>query len=806
MERYICIHGHFYQPPRENPWLEEIEVQDSAYPFHDWNERVTAECYAPNAASRILDDQNRIVRIVNNYSKISFNMGPTLLAWMENKFPDIYQAILEADKESAARFSGHSSAMAQVYNHVIMPLANRRDKETQVIWGLSDFERRFGHRPEGMWLAETAVDLESLEIMAEQGIQFTILAPNQARRARAIGAKEWPEGNGGIDPSRAYLINLPSGRSISLFFYDGPISRAIAFEGLLSRGEHYVERLMAGFSDERSWPQLVHVATDGESYGHHHRFGDMALAYALERIESEKLAVLTNYGEFLEIHPPTHEVEIYENSSWSCAHGVERWRCNCGCNTGGQPGWNQEWRAPLREALDWLRDRAAALYEERGRDLFDDPWAARNAYISVVLDRSPENVSAFFRKYGRREFNAQDRVHALKLLELQRNAMLMYTSCGWFFSELSGIETVQVIQYAGRALQLAQELFGDGLEEGFLSILERAKSNVSTHEDGRRIFEKFVRPAKVDLDKLCAHYAMSSLFEAYPEEARIYCFRANLQRARAFETGHMKLAAGEAQIASLITEESERFTFCALHLGDHNLYGGVRVFDGPEPFESLTRDMAVAFSRADMAEVIRLLDREFGASTHSLRTLFRDEQRKVLDLVLQPLLAEAEASYRQLYEHHAPLIRFLDDINVPLPESLHTAAAVILNIDLRRALEDISDIGRVHTLLDEAQLWNVQLDRAGLGYVLTTTIDREADEFVGRPHDAELLAQFAAIVEMAREMPFEVNLWKAQNRYYEILQHVYPHQVKRAEQGDGEATLWIDQFSAFGRLLWVHVE
>jgi len=495
MKRYICIHGHFYQPPRENPWLEAIELQDSAYPYHDWNERITGECYAANSVSRVLDGENQIIELVNNYSKISFNFGPTLLYWLEAKAPSVYAAILEADRESQKNFSGHGSALAQVYNHMILPLANARDRYSQILWGIRDFERRFKRAPAGMWLPETAVDLQSLEILVELGIRFTILAPHQAGRIRRLGGRAWRDVSGGrIDPTQAYEQRLPSGRRIALFFYDGPISRAVAFEGLLSRGEDFANRLLGAFTDDRDWPQLVHIATDGESYGHHHRFGDMALAYTLNYIESNQLARLTNYGEYLERHPPTHQVEIIEKTSWSCFHGIDRWWSNCGCNSGGHPGWNQAWRTPLRDALDGLRDSLALPFEDRGRELLKDPWAARNDYLSVINDRSTENAERFFDRHTARPLNDADKTTVLKLLELQRHAMLMYTSCGWFFDELSGIETVQVIQFAARAVQLAQELFGDSLEGQFVERLALAKSNLPEHGDGRRVYEKFVRP------------------------------------------------------------------------------------------------------------------------------------------------------------------------------------------------------------------------------------------------------------------------------------------------------------------------
>ena len=403
MERYICIHGHFYQPPRENPWLEAIERQDSAYPYHDWNQRITAECYRPNARARILDEKDRIIDIGNNYSRISFNFGPTLLSWLEEQAEEVYRAVTKADAESRDRFSGHGSAMAQAYNHMILPLANRRDKETQVRWGIRDFERRFARRPEGLWLPETAVDVETLEVLAGEGLAFTVLAPSQATRVRPIGGRAWKDVSGArIDPSRAYEARLPSGRRIALFFYDGPISRAVAFEGLLRKGEYLAGRLAGAFSEGRDWAQLVHIATDGETYGHHHRQGEMALAYALRHIEAQGLARLTNYGEYLERHPPTHQVEIFDRTAWSCVHGVGRWWTDCGCNSGSYPGWNQAWRTPLRNALDWLRDELAPRFESAAGELLKEPWRARDAYVDVILDRAAESRARFLEEHRAR--------------------------------------------------------------------------------------------------------------------------------------------------------------------------------------------------------------------------------------------------------------------------------------------------------------------------------------------------------------------------------------------------------------------
>ncbi len=807
MERYICIHGHFYQPPRENPWLEAIEQQDSAYPYHDWNERITAECYAPNAASRILDSEGRIVRIVNNYARISFNFGPTLLAWMEQHAQETYRAILGADRESRARFGGHGSALAQAYNHLIMPLANSRDKRTQIRWGLHDFVHRFGRTPEGMWLPETAVDLETLELMAEQGIRFTILEPGQARRVRPIGGRSWRDVAGGrIDPTTAYRLRLKSGRSICLFFYDGPIARAVAFEGLLARGENFANRLVSAFHDSRSWAQLVHIATDGETYGHHHLYGDMALAYALQYLEEHRLARLTNYGQYLELHPPTHEVEIFENTSWSCAHGVERWRSDCGCNTGGHPGWNQAWRAPLREALDWLRDTLAPRYEEHAGALLRDPWEARDAYIAVVLDRHRENVEAFFAQQAARPLSPEEKITALKLLELQRHALLMYTSCGWFFDELSGIETVQVLQYAARALQLASELFGDNLEAAFLDRLEKAKSNLPEHKDGRVVYNKLVKPALVDLLKVGAHYAVSSLFEDFDRETRTYCYRVEREDYRLLTAGKSRLALGRALVTSEITWESKSLSFGVLHLGDHNLSGGVREFRGPEVYDRLVQFVTETFQRGDFSEVIRLVNENFEPGMYTLKLLFRDEQRRILRKILDSALTEAEGAYRQLYQHHAALMNFVTALGMPLPKRLQVAAEIILNSDLRRVLEaeDLS-LERANALLDEAWRAGVQLDGPTLEFALRRTIERLARQFHAEPRALDRLARLEAAVSLARSLPFSVNLWTAQNLFWEVLQSVFPAMEPRARAGDADSARWLELFRKLGDNLLVRV-
>jgi alpha-amylase/alpha-mannosidase (GH57 family) len=796
MERYICIHGHFYQPPRENPWLEAIEVQDSAYPYHDWNERISAECYATNAASHILDPQGRILDIVNNYAKMSFNFGPTLLSWLQEKAPEVYESILTADRESRERFSGHGSALAQPYNHMILPLAHRRDKYTQILWGIRDFKARFKREPEGMWLPETAVDLESLDILAELGIRFTILAPRQASKVRVVNSMEWYDVSGEkIDPSVGYTLRLPSDRSISLFFYDGPISRAVAFEGILSNGEAFVQRLLGGFSEKRTWAQLVHIATDGESYGHHHRDGDMALAYALNYIESNKLAQLTNYSEYLERHPPNHEVQIIENSSWSCIHGIDRWRSDCGCDSGGHPEWNQAWRAPLRKALDWLRDTLAPAFARKGRLFFKDPWEARNDYIQIIMDRSEDSRRQFLDRHGVRALDEEEHTMMLKIMELQRHAMLMYTSCGWFFDEPSGIETVQVIRYACRALQLAQETLGITSGPRFLKLLENVKSNIPEHRDGRLIYDKFVKPAALDLQRVVAHYAVSSLFVEYGKTARIFCYRADRDDYQVTEAGRAKLAVGRAKLTSEIVLESAMVDFSVLHFGDHRLEAGVCESQGEENYRAFLERSISPFKRGEFGETLRVIEEYFGKPTSSIQSLFRDEQRKILDIILEASLKNVEAVSRQIYEANAPFLRFLQDLGSSPPKVLTALAEFFLNIGLRQKIEGKElNVEQIETLLEEAKRIGVSLDIASLEMAVRRRIEGIAERFSREPTDLSLLNELEAAVDLLRKLPFQVNLREVQKKCHKILHAKFSEVEAEAREGSKSALIWVDRF------------
>lgn len=810
MERYVCIHGHFYQPPRENPWLETVEIEDSAYPYHDWNERVDAECYGPNAASRIVSPDGYILDIVNNYSKMSFNFGPTLLSWMEKAAPETYQGILEADRLSADRFSGHGSAIAQVYNHVIMPLANSRDKRTQVIWGIRDFRRRFRREPEGMWLPETAVDLETLDLLTEYGIKFTILSPRQVKSARSIGVPGWHDVSGGrIDPSRAYWCLLPSGRRIALFFYDGPISQAVAFERLLVSGEIFAHRLTTGFNDARHHDQIVHVATDGETYGHHFRYGDMSLAYSLYYLESNNLARITNYGEYLERHPPAHEVEIFENSSWSCVHGVERWREDCGCNSGMHPGWRQAWRRPLRQAFDMVRDWCVPVFEEEGAKYLADPWKARDEYIEVINDRSDANVSAFLSRHAGRELSDDEKEQVLKLLAMQRAAMLMYTSCGWFFDDISGIETVQVMKYACRAIQLAEDVrLGLGLEREFLECLSAAPSNV--FENGAKVYETLVKPARIDTLRVAAHYVISSLFFDYPKESKtIYSYNVEDATYDRLIAGPGRLAVGRCLLRSNLSGEKADAIFAAFHFGDVNLAGGVHHFKDEESFRKMHTDVRNAFESGNVAETIRAIDRHFVAPyNYTLWHLFKDEQRRVIKMVLKDKYEQVEDLFRTIYEGSYWMMTFLKSVDNPIPKPFYSATEATINLGLWKIFSGEFDIERLIHLVREAGAWPVSIDRDGLQLWASQWIDEEMRKLAKKPQGPEsvlLIEKIKDAIKVLAGLSLNLDLWRAQNIYFKMRSATFGTTRDKAKTGDYEARRWVLAFNDLGEQLGMKV-
>lgn len=764
MQRYLCIHGHFYQPPRENAWLEKIEIQPSAFPYHDWNERIMRESYYPNAFSRVLNDDGKIIDIVNNYSKISFNFGPTLLSWMEHHAPTTYQAILDSDKESQKNFGGHGSAMAQVYNHMIMPLANKRDKETQIIWGIADFEKRFGRKPEGMWLGEAAVDTETLCLMEKHGIKFTLLAPSQAARFRKIGSEEWTEG---IDPNKHYRYQLPNGKNIALFFYDGERSQNVAFKGVLDNGKAFAHDLMEGYKGGIE-NEFVHIATDGESYGHHHKNGDMALAYCLRYIEENKLTQLTNYGQYLELFEPEYEVEIHEDSSWSCAHGVERWRSNCGCHTGGEAHWTQEWRAPLRNALDNARDTMIKIFEESLSRYVKDPWALRNEYIQVISDRSKQNVSRFLKNHFSQKLSDEERTHIMRMLEMQRNAMLMYTSCGWFFNDISGIETLQILQYASRAIQLGESETEYRFESQFINDLSEAKSNIPEEGTGKDIYLKNIQPYRLSLTQVGMHYAVASLFADNPQSLTVLNYDCNSIFFERKSAGLQKLAYGTTQVKSKVTTSKKEFSFVVLYLGQHHLIGGTSKRLSTKEFEPISSALNKAFAQSNISQVVDIIKESFKAHTFSFFGMFKDEQMKLVNGYLEQSEELAYDSYRKIYDRNYNILNVMNVENLQIPPTLKQNIEDVINIEFKDLLSNGHlSLQKMDELCDEVIRWNVKLNTDLLNAKLNDKLDELFTVFAQDHSQIGLLDDILKTIKLYKRVDLRPILVNLQNGVFE---------------------------------------
>ncbi len=762
MNKYICIHGHFYQPPRENAWLEQIEVQESAAPFHDWNERINDECYGPNAHARILNEKGRIIDIINNYEKISFNFGATLLSWMELQRPDSYEAILRADKAGLKRFGGHGPAIAQVYNHIIMPLANRRDKETQIIWGLYDFEKRFKRKSEGIWLAETAVDVETLELLVDHGVKYTILAPNQGKRYRKSDG-EWQNG---IDPNQPYFIKLKNNRQIAVFFYNGEVSQQVAFSGLLNDGKLFAQKLMAGIKADAQTPELLHIATDGESYGHHHRQGEMALAYCLDQLENEPTVQITNYGQYLELYPPTLEAEIYENSSWSCAHGVERWRSNCGCHTGGDESWNQLWRNPLRRALDYLKEKLDALYELEMKAIHPDPWLLRNEFIEVVFQAENRDYDTFFEKHLPKLDDAK-KTHAIRLLEMQRNGMLMFTSCGWFFNDVSGIETLQILQYADRAIQLAERESDLNLHSEFLKILDEGKSNISGMGTIAEIYENHVSPKRMTLSKVGMHYAVHVLFSENPNALQVFNYTIETQDFIRVNAGQQILCLGRAVVKSKVTLSVKYLSFAVVYIGNHHLVGGTSNDTDPQNFKQLTERLKTNFQNSHLASVIYDIEKHFDQTRFSFFDLMKDEQKKILEEVIRGNVSDMTSIISRAAQQNYSLLNLMLRQKLEVPRVLWQNLVSKLELDLTESMKEWLDTGDYSSLfaaLDEFAYWGI-VPHTNFGFAFSQAFNEMLDAGFTKSEE------FLRLLEKLEMLRVNVNLIGIQNFVFQKLRN-----------------------------------
>lgn len=777
-KNYLCIHGHFYQPPRENPWLNTIARQDSASPFHDWNEKINHDCYLPNAFARVLDNKGQIRGIVNNYKYISFNFGPTLLSWLETHEPQAYAGILEADRFSVKNL-GHGNAIAQVYNHIIMPLATTRDKEIQVKWGIADFEHRFGRKPEGMWLAETAVDVETLEILAENNIHFTILAPDQAAAYREMDA-DWLEienGNG-LDPSRPYKCPLPSGKSISIFYYDGPLSHAIAFEKLLVNGDLFYGRIKQIFDNNREWPQIVSLATDGESYGHHFLHGEMALAYCLRLAQEDEDIEIINYATYLEKFPIHAETRIKENSSWSCVHGVGRWKEDCGCNTGSHGDWNQKWRGPLREAFDLLRDETDKYLQDEGKRLFQDPDLVVNNYISLVLNRhTPRLHDQFSEKYLIPNLSPEHRESAFLLLEMKYMSMLTYTSCAWFFDDINGLEPVQIMKYAARLIDLGFINNMPLSENKFISILREARSNDSEAGSGSDIYQNTVLPEKFSLRKISAHLAVHKLLwpDYSKNDIHSYLFDSDFFKTSTFN--QLTLAAGKVRITCPVTQKKFPFEYVSMHLSglDINIYS--KYGDHGKHFDQMVNNTFEIFENKSLTDLIRYLPEYFGDSYYNINDLFVDDKHQVIEYINKGSLIRLKRIILDYFDENKKLFIQLNNAKYPLPPSYKLIIENAMDYNLShfisqmidgdsredgevayKIIEQIILMQQSGIVLTEAQINNNFLPK------MLLILERVLDDYSISPKN-----YFSILREFGKIVP-KIDWWLLQNRLLNYLQ------------------------------------
>jgi alpha-amylase/alpha-mannosidase (GH57 family) len=767
----LIIHGHFYQPPRENPWTGIVDREPSAAPFHDWNARIHRECYRPNGWARVFDSAGRVADIVNNYERISFNFGPTLLSWLERHHPRSYRRILDADRDSA-RERGWGNAIAQGYNHAILPLCNDRDLRTQIRWGIEEFRFRYHREPDSLWMPETACDERTLAALIDAGMKYALLAPQQAAAVKIGGA--WHDvSDGSIDPRKPYRYVHPdgSGREIALFFYDGSISRAVAFEGALSSSRALLDRFELATGGSGS---LVHAVTDGESYGHHFKYGDRCLAHALGREAEQRGFWVTNYAAYLERHPAELEVRVKKGeeglgSSWSCAHGVGRWIRDCGCHTGGQPGWDQSWRGPLRDALDGLRDRAVRVYEDQMGDLVANPWALRDEYVHVLLERSAER-SALLAKHAGRPLDGERERRAFRLLESQRSSMLMYTSCGWFFNELSGLETVQIMRYAGRLVGQLRDLGVEDAEGDLLAQLGEAKSNVVAMGTGADIYRSQVLPAGVGDARIAAHVSMASIPCKLDNEGELAGYRYELRQRRSAQRGRVHVAAQHVHLEHAATGQERDYASCALHFGGVELHCVLREHEGEATYEQALTRIWTALETGSLLTLLRVAEEELGPTDFGVDAILPSARDDVSRAIFDVLRERYAAQYEAMYQDARINVAQFDRAGLPLPRELKSAIEVSLAYSFDEAIEhaptsgfDRGDYERALAIVAEAERHDCQLRRdeacahfdAVLGGLMqrVCTGDIDVSRSGGGPIDAAL-----SLLQTANELSLELDL------------------------------------------------
>ena len=797
--KYICIHGHFYQPPRENPWLGQIEIQDSAHPYRNWNERIDNECYGRNGAARVLNSKGKIIKIINNYEYISFNFGPTLLEWLKQDAKDTYKQILRADTKSAQKTNGNGNAMAQVYNHIIMPLATYEDKKTQVIWGIKDFIHRFRRMPKGMWLAETAVDTESLEVLAKYKIAFTVLAPRQAQSIRKMGDKNWHSVNEtNIDTRRPYLINLPSGNNIVVFFYDGSVSRDVAFNGMLNDGKHFAHSLMRNF-DNNQEPQLVNIAIDGETFGHHHKSGEMALAYCVHYTQECLDAKIINYSGYLEKFPPTYEARIHENSSWSCVHGIERWRSNCGCAADPGSGWSQEWRTTLRDTFNKLRDKLFDFYMDKCSNFTDDPLQARNDVIQILLATNKVHATRkFVCLHRNRLLSQEERKIFLRLMQMQYNSMLMFTSCGWFFDEVSGLEPTQNMRYADRACAIYQKITKQDISIELIEKLSAAKSNLPQFKNAKEVFEAFVLPSRSSFPKIAMYLAFKSLLFEKIIELKNDRYKIYLESFHKREFGGIRAGMGKILMQSLSTLNKYSFYFvaCHLHLENMSFIGGYSE-NMPQKEFAESQKLFQKIEKIRVSNVLDIINKYFSQNMFFYRDLLKENQREIARIVLQREINPSRNFYEDLYEKTYAAAEHLANNTVQLPYIFESNIKVVLVykfLDIFADDVDMIDIQALRKEIKDIQHWKLNLQLQEVALVIANKILQMMRKLDKNIRKLKLIENITSVLTILQEISIDINLWRSQNHFLYLYQK---HELAQKKE-----TLTYEAFMKLGEALY----
>ena len=769
---YFTIHGHFYQPPRENPWSGVIENQPSARPFHDWNERIASECYSPNSASRILSASGRIHDVVNNYDFMSFNMGPTLMGWIRTNTPETYRRIQEADKRSIERL-GHGNAIAQVYNHIIMPLASAEDKRTQIRWGIEDFKFHYGRMPEAMWLAETAINFETVVELIKAGIKYTILSPTQADSFRKFGDVEWTGcANTDIDTTRPYRIfprdkdgNIVCDGHLDVFFYNPWLSSAVGFEHLLRDAGTFGRRIADAWDPNREEPQLVSIGTDGESYGHHEPFGDMCAAWLYNRYAPENNMVPVNYGWFLEKFPPKHEVLLKnfysEGCAWSCAHGVGRWYRDCGCSTGGGPDWNQKWRGPLRDAFNHLKKLADDIFvREFERISSVNPWEARNNYVQTLV--APEDESRrtkFLKETLLHPENEKDCAKAIRLMEIQKFCLFSFTSCGWFFNDIEGLEPVQNMRYALRAMELLEPFlpFGHNIKSEVLSILGRATSN--EHKwNGAEVFTRYAEedvPVVIkEMAERAAIFHLELEDDYLNKDSRISATKiASRRRQTLVRVAYEDKTIGEIRITTnlVITDQLGRVNMVAA-MGEAE-QNGLKFVENPNMSTEELRNMFPT------AYVVRMRD------------LMSDSLKRINQLSTQKHLTNITEAFSSFALNHGISIDSLADPDHTLPDTIRKILSLEINARIHHAALRLLDepdenlVKEIKDLVDEAKALDTTFSFGGTGRMFFRKLN-ELIESVSKSFDQKAVTYITSLITVADWLSLGIDKTSLENKAY----------------------------------------